>query len=389
MTDHRASSFVGAPDAPSFWDHPVLGVTLRDAGTSFVLLVAAIAAGLVLRLVLHALRDRSRRLSARWALLDALDRPAAWGVYVLGIWAAVSAFDLPEGGPGAEIVFNLDKFVTRTLTAASVALAVWFGVRLVDNLSAIWAVKAEQTESRFDDQLVPLVRKTGKVFLVVVGGVMIFQELGYSVTSMVAGLGIGGAAFALAAKDTVANLFGAIVIFVDRPFQVGDWVEIGSTEGTVEEIGLRVTQIRTFPNSVITIPNAQLTTTPINNWSRMRKRRIKMTVGVTYDASPDQILEGKAAIEDLIRSDDRFDHDFFLVTFHDFGASSLDYFIYCFTRTTDWKEHLEIREAFLLGIMRRFEAIGLSFAFPSQSLYVEKLPEPPGAPRAMGRAVPL
>ncbi|RMG99107.1 MAG: mechanosensitive ion channel family protein [Deltaproteobacteria bacterium] len=206
---------------------------------------------------------------------------------------------------------------------------------------------------------------------------------------MVAGLGIGGAAFALAAKDTVANLFGAIVIFVDRPFQVGDWVEIGSTEGTVEEIGLRVTQIRTFLNSVITIPNAQLTTTPINNWSRMRKRRIKMTVGVTYGATPEQILEGKAAIERLIASDERFDQSFFLVNFHEFGASSLDYFIYCFTVTTDWKEHMQIREEFLLGIMREFRKIGLEFAFPSQSVYVEKLPDPPNAPKAMARSVPL
>ncbi|RMG94010.1 MAG: hypothetical protein D6705_17370, partial [Deltaproteobacteria bacterium] len=209
------SHLVGAgPAVSDILDHPVLGVTLRDAGTSLLLLIAAVAIGLIVRLVLHALRNRAPRLSVRWAVLDALDRPAAWGVYVVGVWAAVSAFDLPEGGPGADIVFNLDKFVTRSLTAATVALGIWFGIRLVDNLAAIWQAKAERTESRFDDQLVPLVRKTAKVFLVVVGGVMIFQELGYSVTSMVAGLGIGGAAFALAAKDTVANLFGAIVIFV-------------------------------------------------------------------------------------------------------------------------------------------------------------------------------
>ena len=351
-------------------------VSLGEIATSLGLFLGALVLGRILRAVLGFVRDRLPERTVRHAFVDALERPAGWGIYVLGVWAAVTAFSLPTIlDDGGKVLFDIGRFVTTLLVASSVALGTWFGARLVDRLSDIWWARAQKTESTFDDQLVPVVRKTAKVFLMVVGTVMVVQNLGYSVTSLVAGLGIGGAALALASKDTVANVFGAIVIFVDRPFQVGDWVEIGDLEGTVEEVGLRVTMLRTFANSLLMVPNAQLTTTAINNWSRMRKRRIKMNIGVTYDATPEQIVAGRDAILRIIEQDDRFHHDFYLVRFTDLGDSSLNYFVYCFTTSTDWAEYLAVREEFLLAVMTEFAKIGLSFAFPSQSVYVEKLPD--------------
>jgi MscS family membrane protein len=236
-----------------------------------------------------------------------------------------------------------------------------------------------------------VVRKAAKVFLVITGSVMVVQNLGYSVASLLAGVGIGGAALAFASKDAVANVFGSIVIFVDRPFLIGDWIEVGDVEGTVESVGIRVTRVRTFANSVLTIPNAQFTILPINNWSRMRKRRIKLTVGLTYDATPDGVRAAVEAIRGIIRADDRLDQEFFLVNFHDFGESSLDIFCYLFTRTTDWTEHMQIRQEFMLAVMQAMADLDLQFAFPTRTVHVQGESieaQPPGAPAAMLRERP-
>jgi MscS family membrane protein len=328
--------------------------------------------------------------SLRHAALTAGDRPLGWTFRVVSLWIALGAMPLErvEG-------FDMVRLVDALMLAATVVLATWLGTRLVEGLTQIWAERAAKTHGTFDDQLVPIVRKAAKVFLVVIGAVMVIQNLGYSVASLLAGIGLGGAALAFASKDTVANFFGSIVIFVDRPFQIGDWVEVGEVEGTVEEVGIRVTTIRTFANSVITIPNAQFTTTAINNWSRMKKRRITLTVGLTYDATPGDLRQAVDAIRAIIRHDERLDQDFFLVNFHDFGPSSLDIFCYLFTRTTNWADHMQIREDFMLEVMEAMQNLHLSFAFPTQTLHLEGLgaaaaanQQPPGAPKAMLRDRP-
>lgn len=365
-------------------------ISVRDLGLGLLYIFVGFVLGRLVELFFEKLKKRVPEYGVRRGIVGAIDRPAGWCVRVGGIWLAVNQMPL-----GKVEAFDVDHFVNQMLVATSVGLATWLGARIVDRLSAYWTRRAAETEGTFDDQLVPLVRKTVKVFLVVIGAVMVMQNLGYSVGSLLAGLGIGGAALAFASKDTIANFFGSIVIFVDRPFQVGDWIEVGDVEGTVEEVGIRVTTIRTFANSLIMMPNALFTTTSINNWSRMRKRRIKMTIRVTYDASPAKVLQAVQAIREVIRSDDRLDHNFYLVNFFEFGAHSLDIFCYLFTRTINWAEYMQVREDFLLKVMEAIQGLGLSFAFPTQSIHVETVPkglaanQPPGAPRAMMRETPL
>jgi MscS family membrane protein len=367
------------------WD-----ISVADLGLALLYILLGFVLGRLVEISFEKLKKRVPEYGVRRGIVGAFDRPAGWSVRVAGIWLAVNQMPL-----GKIEAFDLDHFVNQMLVAATVALATWLGARIVDRLCAYWARKAAETEGTFDDQLVPIVRKTLKVFLVLTGGVMVMQNLGYSVGSLLAGLGIGGAALAFASKDTIANFFGSIVIFVDRPFQVGDWIEVGGVEGTVEEVGIRVTTIRTFANSLITMPNAQFTTTAINNWSRMKRRRIKITVGVTYDATPAQLHEAVKAIREIIRKDDRLFQDFHLVNFYDFGPHSLDIFCYLFTRTINWAEHMQVREDFLLQVMQALKDLGLSFAFPTQSIHVESIPkawaanQPPGAPKAMMRETPL
>ncbi len=319
------------------------------------------------------------RLSLDDVLFNALLTPAEWTAMMAGIFIALAILPLPS-----EPV-NIKRFVDAATNGVIVALVIWFAIRLVDGLSDVWAKRAENTETKLDDQLVPIARRSAKVFLFIIGVVLVLQNMGYSVGSLLAGLGIGGVAFAMASKDTVANLFGSLVIFLDKPFQIGDWIEMGAIEGTVEEVGLRTTRVRTFANSLITVPNLMFTTQSINNWSRMQKRRIKMTVGVTYDTSPEKMDLLVNRIREIIVEDDKIRNDFYLVNFDNFGPHSLDVFIYCFTLTTNWGEFLQAKQGFMLKIMHAVEALGLSFAFPTQSVHVESLP---GAPDALTKQRP-
>ena len=305
-------------------------------------------------------------------LLTALSKPFAWAVALAGVFVGLLIMPLPK-----EPV-DIYRFVVAVLTATSVGLVVWVATRAADGVSDWWEKRATTTESKLDDQLVPIVRRSLKVFFYIIGLVLVLQNLGYSVGSLLAGVGIGGIAIAMASKDTVANLFGSLVIFLDKPFQIGDWIELGSIEGTVEEVGLRTTRVRTFANSQITVPNAKFTTEAVNNWSRMKKRRIKMSVGLTYDTSPNRVEAAVNRIRQIIEDDPKIRTDFYLVNFDNLGASSLDLFVYCFTETTNWADFMQAKQGFLLQIMRAVEELGLELAFPTQSLHIESLPEDPG-----------
>ncbi|MCX4244472.1 mechanosensitive ion channel family protein [Paraliomyxa miuraensis] len=362
------------------------GVTVGDVGVALVALVVGIVAGRVAQRVLRGVDQRLPEGSLGHAALDATSEPLVWALRLAGLWAAITSLPLPK----LESV-DLPGVVGACYQATVIGLATWLGVRLISELSVLWARRASGTEDTFDDQLVPIVRKTAKVILVCVGGVMVLQNLGYSVGSLLAGLGIGTAAIAFASKDTIANFFGSLVVFIDRPFQVGDWVEIGDVEGTVETVDIRTTRIRTFANSLITVPNSQMTVTAIQNWSRMKKRRIKMEIGVSYDTTPEQMRASIAAIRGIIAGDERFHHDFYLVNFHALGDSSLIIYCYFFTITTHWAEYMQTREDFLLEVMVKLREVGVEIAFPTRTVHLvgPGAPAVAALPAAMQRQTPL
>lgn len=370
----------------------LFGITVQQILFAALAVTVGFFGGRLVERVLDGIAKRTPGGSMREAVVSAIGRPCAWAVRVAGIWVALKGMPLE-----AVEAMDVDTLVDRLAQGASIAVATWLGVRVVQGVSDVLTLRAGATEGTFDDQLVPIFRKAAITLLLVAGAVMIIQNLGYSAASLLAGFGLGGAALAFASKDTVANFFGSIVIFVDRPFQIGDWVEVGEVEGTVETVGIRVTRIRTFANALLTIPNATFTTSPINNWSRMKKRRIKMTIGLTYDTTPDKMRQAVEAIREIIRNDDRLHQDFFLVNFYDFGASSLDIFCYLFTRTTNWAEHMQIREEFMLRVMASMKGLGLDFAFPTTTVHLagggQPSPRAPtlpkGAPKAMERDLPL
>ncbi len=290
------------------------------------------------------------------------ERPLGWLINLLGFYLAATILQPPPG---------LLSGILLVLHTVGIVFVAWMLYNGVEVMSVALDRFTQSTESEMDDHLVPLVKKILRIAIIVTTLIMIIQQWGYDVTSLIAGLGLGGLAFALAAQSTLANFFGSIMIFTDRPFAVGDWIKTEHGEGVVEEIGLRSTKVRTFSKSLISIPNADIASSPVENFSQMNLRRIKTTIGLTYSTSPEQMEYVVEGIKRLILDEQGMFHESFYVNFVGFGGSSLDVLIYCFTETTAWGEYMDIRQRFYLNIMRLVAEAGSGFAFPSQSLYVE------------------
>ncbi len=270
---------------------------------------------------------------------------------------------------------GIHTFVWPALKFAMTIVGVWAAYRLIDLVSQIFEGRAAKTDSRLDDVLVPLVRKTVKIIVVAVGIVFILKAVGISeniVNKLFAGLGLGGLAFALAAKDTIANFFGSVTVVLDRPFQVGDWVKVGSAEGTVESVGLRSSRIRTFYNSQVTIPNADLMSATVDNMGRRRYRRISCKVAVTYSTTPEQLDAFCEGIRELIRQHPFTRKDYYLVWVSEFADSSINIMLYCFHETVDWTTEMRERHRLFLDIMRLARQLGVEFAFPTQTIHIVK-----------------
>ncbi len=245
-------------------------------------------------------------------------------------------------------------------------------LKLIDAASLFFILLADKTETSFDDQIVPLLRKTSKVFVGIITFVMVLQNLGVSITGMVAGLGIGGLALAMAAKDTLANLFGSVTILIDRPFKVGDIITTGSSTGVVSEIGLRSTRIRTFDKTMISIPNAEMANATVENTSVRPRRKVLMQIGLTYDTTPNQIRQVISGIEKLLIDHPGVDPDDQNVRFTNFGDSTLDIEFKYFTIETGYDGFSQVKQDISLSIMDLLDGMNVEMAFPTQTVHLEK-----------------
>ena len=282
------------------------------------------------------------------------------------------------GIPGFQGTIDFTQVVQYVARGVIGVAAVLIAVRWIDVFAGIGQNRAKATETRMDDQLIPLAARGAKVVIAALGVVFVLENTLEDVGSLIAGLGIGGLAIALAAQQTLANLFGSLMIFLDRPFHVGDWVILpGGVEGTVEEIGFRSTRVRTFYNSVVTVPNADIAGGVCDNMGERQYRRCKTTIGVTYDTPPDVLDAFVVGIRAILKANPKVRQDAYEVHFRDFGPSSLDILLYFFFDVPGWHEELEGRAQVFLEILRLAEDLGVSFAFPSTSLYVESTPDRP------------
>ena len=311
-----------------------------------------------------------------------------WGQELLGkvgnpIGAVIAVVLVGALLPTLVLPVRFNEFILLVLDVIGTLYTVIALYRVVDLFSAWLNQKAQRTETKLDDQLVPLISRALKILVIVLGGVFILESLHYDVASLLAGLGIGGLAFALAAKDTIANLFGSITIFTSKPFHIGDWIAVAGVEGTVETVGFRSTRIRTFYNSLVSIPNSVVADSSIDNYGERRYRRIKLMLGVTYSTSADQIEAFVEGIKNLLRAHPGVRQDYFEVHFNTFSASSLDILLYAFFDVGSWTEELTSRHRLLLDIKRLAEALGIDFAFPTQTVHVEQSSDSQAHPQAL------
>ena len=245
--------------------------------------------------------------------------------------------------------------------------------KIVLALEGTLEIFAQKFGAELHKEIAQFLRKMIKFFIVLIGGVSVLQIWDINVSAFLTSLGLGGLAFALAAKDTAANLFGGLTILADKSLRLGDWIKVGSVEGICEEIGLRTTKVRTFEKSLITLPNQILANKPVENFSRRGIRRIKFRVGLTYNTTSDTIVKIVSDIKSMLQShDDIAQNSTMLVRFDKFEDSSLSIFIYTFTSTSNWDRYLEIKEDVNIKTMKIVENNSAEFAFPSQSIYIEK-----------------
>lgn len=332
-----------------------------------------LATGIV-RFIAKVLFDRLARQLAKTnnlyddAFLNAARKPLGVGIWVIGIsWAAQAV-----GGAAQAEVFD---YVENVREVAIVWILVWFATRFVRFVEE-HVVQAGYRDVPIDRTTASAVGKLIRASVVITGVLLILQAFGVSISGVLAFGGIGGIAIGFAARDLLANFFGALMIFLDRPFSVGDWIRSPDREieGTVEEIGWRLTRIRTFDKRPLYVPNAVFASLAVENPSRMQNRRIYETIGIRYD-DINQMQAIVGAVKEMLEAHEAIDtSQTLMVNFVSFGPSSVDFFVYTFTKTTVWAEFHEIKQDVLLRIADLIQTHGAEIAFPSQTLYM--IPEP-------------
>ena len=291
-------------------------------------------------------------------LLDMLEEPVVLSVILLGIW---SGYDQLQFG---EEVDNFVREIFRALIAINIT---WLIVRVIDAIMTEYLTPfAERKSETMAKQFMPIIRKSLRTILWVIGIIIALSNAGYNVGALLAGLGIGGIALAMAAKDFVSNIFGGLTVFTDKPFMVGDRIQIDGFDGTVKEIGIRSTRITTLAGRVVTIPNNKFTDSYVENVSVEPTRKISATLGLTYDTTPEQMEKAIDIVKSIIIKENGATNDCY-VWFDGFGDFSMNIkLIYYIEKEGSL---FEVPNRINLSVLRQFNAESLEFAFPTQTVY--------------------
>ena len=324
-------------------------------------------------LYLSKFTDRtSTDLDAKF--LDALKEPLKFIPIVLGVFFFTQWFELlPD-------VSSFFFAVVKTLIAFVVFWAAYnILLPLSTILEAILSKITHKSETLFAEEFTHLIIKALRISIVIVGFIIILSQWGINVLPLLGGLGILGMAVGFGAQDSIANIFGGIKILLDGQFRRGDWIKTPDIEGTVFEIGIATTKVREFDKAVTSIPNRRMSESTIKNYSRMTNRRVKLTIGVEYSSTANQLENIVDRIREYLQSNPAIaqpgtDEVVQMVHLINFGASSIDISIYYFTKTTNWVEWRRIVHENILEFKRIVEGEGAAFAFPSQSIYLESTP---------------
>ncbi len=302
-----------------------------------------------------------------------LTRPIGFCVMLSIIFMGSAHIELPAAWELA----SKEEFGFRMLLSKGYALAyvisyMWIFLRLVEYFGLILKNKADVTDSKMDDQLVPFAIEIGKITVFIIGFFVILGKiLEVDVTALATGLGIGGIAIAMASKESLENLLGSFTIFFDRPFTVGDVVTSGNVTGVVEKVGFRSTRIRTFDKSVVTVPNKNMISAELDNLGVRPVRRAKFSIGLTYDSTIEQVKAVTKDIQEMIDKHPKTNQDG-RVRFQEFGGSSLDIMVLYFVDSPNWDDFIDTKEDINYQIMEIVQKHNCDFAFPSTTVYLQR-----------------
>ncbi len=326
-------------------------------------LLAAVAGWLLGLLVRRALGQILARTRRTWdpRLMDRLAGPITLLCAIGAAALILSGLDLPDGA---------DRAVGRGLHAGVYLVFFWAGFRAVELAFRLVASSPWAATHAVGVSLLPITRKISKLVIVAIGVIAILTELGFPVASLLAGLGIGGLALALAAQKTVENLFGSLAISVDQPFRVGDFVRVDDVEGTVESVGLRSTRIRTLDRTLVSIPNGKLADMRTETYAARDRLRLACKVSLVYGTSAAQVRAVLEGLEGALRAHPRIWPDDVRVRLSALAESSLDVEVQAWFRTVDWNEFLAIRQEMLLRFLEAVERAGTELAFPTRTVRV-------------------
>jgi MscS family membrane protein len=277
--------------------------------------------------------------------------------------------------PVLQLPPQVGHYIRLFFTIVFPLLMVVFAYRFVDVICYYLEKVTNKTETTLDDQLIPLIRKTLKIFVVISGILFVLQNLDFDITGLLAGISIGGLAFALAAQDTIKNLFGSLMIFVDRPFTIGDWIVADGIDGSVVEVGFRSTRIQTFHDSVVSVPNGKIADMTIDNMGMRVYRRFHTTLAVTYDTPPALIEVFIERLYQIVEEHPKTRKDYKEIRLNSFGDFSLNIMFYIFFEVPSWSDELKGKQEIMLEIIRLADELGVRFAFPTSTVHIEDFPE--------------
>ena len=337
-----------------------------------MVIVAVIVINIGAYYLLRHIEKIAARTPAVWddALIKSARKPLTLIVWVTGVAFALQIVHEHSGAP----VF---AFVVPARDTVIVAALAWFLLKLISHATRTIMTRSAATGEALDHTTVDALSKLGRFTVVIIAALVILQTLGFSISGVLAFGGIGGIAVGFAAKDMLANFFGGLTIYLDRPFAVGEWIRSPEKqiEGTVEYIGWRHTRVRAFNKNPIYVPNALFTTIVVENPTRMTNRRIKETIGIRY-ADLDKMAAIVADVKAMLQAHPEIDTDATLiVNFNEFAASSLNFFIYTFTKTVEWVHFHEVKQDVLLKVAAIIQAHGAEIAFPTRTLHIESGPD--------------
>jgi len=297
-------------------------------------------------------------------LIDKLEKPVIFIVIIAAYYWAISYLNFPNNG--------LENLLVKLAAFALVIDITWMISRILDAVVEEYVVPlAEKSESDFDNQVLPIMRKGIRAVIWIIGIIIGMDNLGIDITAMIAGLGIGGLALALAAQDMVKNIFGGIMIFLDKPFKIGERIQIDGFDGTVEEVGLRSTRVRTLEGRLLIINNSTFSDNTVVNVSAEHTRKVVLNLGMTYDTTPEKMQRSMDILKEIVIAHPAIETEDASIGFNAYGDFALGIlFVYRIKKAGDI---LQTQTEINLEILNRFNAEGLEFAFPTQTIFKKEM----------------